>query len=296
VFEDLAVFVKQVRGLQGTASQQADDARRLTADEVIAWRDAKLTKLSPKTVKDVYVASLKSVLGRAVEDRKLSENVAANVKVRMSAAPVLRERGFTESEATAILKVCKDYAPLHHDNPANRESTHVTAAKRWGPWLCALSGARVGEILQLRKSDVRQAENIHFLHITPEAGTVKARMYRDVPIHPQLIDLGFMDFVARSEDGPLFYAHSADPAKLPAQAVSTRVAKWLQGLNLVPDGVSPNHGWRHRFKTLSREAGLDPRVVDGIQGHTGRTASDGYGDVTLRTKTAAIEKLPFYKL
>lgn len=292
VFEDLVMFVKQSRGLKGTAGQQADDARRLTVEEVIAWRDAKLSSLSPKTVKDVYIASVKSVLARAVEDRKLTENVAANVKVRASAPPVLREQGFTDEEAAAILKTCLRYAPTNHSNPANRESTHVTVAKRWGPWLCAFSGARVGEVLQLRKSDIRRIDGIHFLHITPEAGTVKARMYRDVPIHEQLVELGFLDFVENSEDGPLFYAHTADPSKLPAEAVYGRVAKWLRGLGLVPEGVSPNHGWRHRFKTLAREAGLDPRVVDGIQGHSGRTTSDGYGDVTLKAKKAAIDKLP----
>lgn len=296
VFEDLISFVKQHRGLKGGASQQADDARRLTAEEIIAWRDAKLAVLSPKTVKDVYIASLKSVLARSVEDRKLVENAAANVKVRASAAPVTREKGFTDTEAASILMTCLNYVPADHANPANRESPHVTASKRWGPWLCALTGARVGEVLQLRKSDVREVDGIRFVRLTPEAGTVKARSYRDVPIHAQLTELGFLDFVARSEDGPLFYAHGADASKLPAQAVYNRIAKWLRALGLIPDGVSPNHGWRHRFKTLAREAGLDPRVVDAIQGHTGRTASDGYGDVTLRAKKAAIDKLDTYKL
>lgn len=296
VFEDLIGFVKQHRGLKGAANQRADDARQLTPEEIIAWRDAKLAVLSPKTVKDVYIASLKSVLGRSVEDRKLPENVAANVKVRASAAPVTREKGFTDGEAASILRTCLNYVPADHSNPANRESPHVTASKRWGPWLCALTGARVGEVLQLRKSDIRVVDGICFLRLTPEAGTVKARSYRDVPIHAQLVELGFLDFVARSEDGPLFYAPGADPSKLPAQAVYNRVAKWLRALGLIPDRVSPNHGWRHRFKTLAREAGLDPRVVDAIQGHTGRTASDGYGDVTLRAKKGAIDKLESYKV
>lgn len=294
VFEDLLQFVKVSRGLKGSTSQQADDARRLTAEEVIAWRDAKLETLSPKTVKDVWLASLKSVLSDAVADRLLPTNVAKGVRVRMYAAPVLREKGFTDAEALAILKRCLEYRPATHDNPANRESEHMTVAKRWGPWLCAFSGARVTEILQLRKSDVRTADDIRYLHITPEAGSVKSKKYRDVPLHQQLIDIGFLKFVELSPDGPLFHSPEADPKKLPAQAVSGRVGKWLQAEKLIPEGLQPNHGWRHRFKTLSREAGLDPHVVDSIQGHTGRTASDGYGDVTLRAKKAAIDKLPGY--
>lgn len=239
---------------------------------------------------------MKSVLTRAVEDRRLSENVVANVKVRASATPVLREKGFTDTEAAEILRTCLHYEPSNQANPAKRESPHISASKRWGPWLCAFTGARVGEVLQLRKSDIREVDGISFFRLTPEAGTVKARSFRDVPIHTQLIELGFLDFVARSEDGPLFYSHTADPSKLPAQAVYNRVAKWLQSLGLIPDGVSPNHGWRHRFKTVAMDLGLNPRVVDGIQGHAGRTASDGYGDVTLKAKKVAIDRLKRYDI
>src|SRR5690606_21946511 len=132
----------------------------------------------------------------------------------------------------------------------------VSAAKRWGPWLCAFTGARVTEILQLRKSDVRTVDDIRYVHITPEAGSVKNRKFRDVPLHQQLVDIGFLEFVDQSPDGPLFHSVEADPKKLPAQAVSARLGKWLQSERLIPAGVQPNHGWRHRFKTLSREAGL----------------------------------------
>lgn len=294
VFEDLLQFLCDRRGLRAAAKKQADDAHRLTAEEVIAWRDAKLQSLSPKTVKDVWLASLKAVLSDAVADRLLQANVAKGVRVRMYAAPVLREKGFTDQEALAILKRCREYEPPFRPNPANRESFHVTSAKRWGPWLCAFTGARVSEILQLRKEDVRSSNGIDYVHITPDAGTVKGKRYRDVPIHRQLIDIGFLDFVKASPGGPLFHSPSADLKKLPAQAVSGRVAKWLQSEKLIPDGVQPNHGWRHRFKTLSREAGLDPHVVDSIQGHSGRTASDGYGDVTLITKKTAVERLACY--
>ena len=290
------MFLKQARNLKGAAMQQADDARKLTADEVIAWRDAKLEKLKPKTVKDVYVASLKSVLARAVEDRKLFENVVVNVNVRTSSAPITREKGCNDAEAKAILRVCKDYQPTIRDNPANRESTHITAAKRWGPWLCAFTGARAGEILQLRKSDIREVDGMSVLRITSDAGTVKARQFRDVPIHRQLVDLGFLKFVQQSQDGPLFFSHDADPSTLPARAVYERVAKWLHSLELIPDGVSPNHGWRHRFKTLALDEGLNLSVVDAIQGHSGHSASDGYGNVTLRAKKAAIDQLRDYIL
>jgi hypothetical protein len=60
--------------------------------------------------------------------------------------------------------------------------------------------------------------------------------------------------------------------------------------------VQPNHGWRHRLKTQGRDLGIDARVLDAIQGHAPRTAGEDYGDVSLKAKAAAIERLPRYSL
>jgi integrase len=70
----------------------------------------------------------------------------------------------------------------------------------------------------------------------------------------------------------------------------------LREAGLVPDGVQPSHGWRHRFKTVARELGLSDRTIDAIQGHAGRTAGDNYGDVTLTAKARAIDAFPDYDL
>lgn len=47
-------------------------------------------------------------------------------------------------------------------------------AKRWLPWVCAYTGARVGEIAQLRKQDVAHEHGRWVLVITPEARPLKA--------------------------------------------------------------------------------------------------------------------------
>ena len=85
----------------------------------------------------------------------------------------LRSKGFTDKEAIAILTVAsaiimpKRWAPTE-------------AAKRWVPGLCCYSGARVGEMAQLRKQDVRQEDGRWTITITPEAGTVKTNEAHDV--------------------------------------------------------------------------------------------------------------------
>lgn len=275
-----------------------DDARRLTKQNLLDWRDACLKrKLSPKTVADVYLAAVRTVLSWAVANDRLKVNVADQVRQEVPKRKLDREQGFTLEEATAVLKASRAYEPVERENPANREAPQTTAAKRWAPILCAFTGARIAEITQLRKQDIRLEGDIAVLRITPDAGTVKAGGYRDVPLHPQILELGFLDFVKASADAPLFYpARQGKDAVAGARTVAGRVSQWLQKLDVVPDGVSPNHGWRHRFKTVGREEGVSDRVIDAIQGHAGRTSGDTYGDVTLKTKHQAILQYPSYKI
>ncbi|MGQ3344372.1 hypothetical protein [Bosea sp. (in: a-proteobacteria)] len=274
-----------------------DDAQRLTKQNLLTWRDELLKTLSPKTVADVYLAAVRTVLSWAVANDRLEVNVADQVRQEVPRRNLDREQGFTLAEATAVLKASRAYEPAERENPVNREAPQTTAAKRWAPVLCAFTGARIAEITQLRKQDIRKEGEISVMRITPAAGTVKAGGYRDVPLHPQVLELGFLDFVNASPEGPLFYPDRQDKdAIVGARTVAGRVSQWLQKLEVVPTGVSPNHGWRHRFKTVGREEGISDRVIDAIQGHAGRTAGDNYGDVTLKTKQEAIQRYPRYDL
>jgi integrase len=273
-----------------------DDAARITRRDVLRWKDKLLETLSAKTVRNAYLASARAVLQFGVDNDRLKENAASGIKLRMTPKPVTREKGFTDAEAAALLKAAREYVPARTDNPQTHESAYVTAAKRWIPWLCAFTGARVAEMGQLRKEDVRIDDPIPHLRITSDAGAVKTGQYRDIPLHPQLLDLGFDNFVRAAPDGPLFYDRKSKrtSAELPARHLSKRLSMWIRGLNILPPDIDPNHAWRHRFKTQARELGIDARVADAIQGHAARTAGENYGDVTLKAKWAAVEKLTTY--
>ena len=276
-----------------------DDARLITKQDVIDWKDDLLERLAPKTVHDTNIASLRAVLTWAIDNKRIpdmKENPAVGVKVKVTKKVLNRDKGFTTDEAALVLKAARNYEPAPSSNPATRETQYIVAAKRWTPWLCAFSGARISEMTQIRSQDVRLERGIHYLRITPEAGSVKTGVYRDVPLHPQLIELGFLEFVASAPAGALFYDDRTerDSKRHPAKYTAQRMATWVRSLKLAPVEVDPNHGWRHRFKTIMRDVAADHAVVDAIQGHAARTAGENYGNVSLEAKAAAIQKLPRY--
>jgi integrase len=274
-----------------------DDALRLTKRDVIAWRNKLLESLAPTTVARVHLSALRTVLNWSVGEDRIVENVTVNVKQDIPTKALTREKGFTDSEAEQLLRASWRYAPNVIGRQKIRELPQTTAAKRWVPLICAFTGARVGEITQLRRQDFRQEGGIHVMRIDPNAGTVKAGGFRDVPLHSQLVDLGLLAFVDAACDGPLFYrSANIDGSLKAARVVSGRISKWARETGLVPDSVAPNHGWRHRFKTVGRERGVSDVVLDAICGHAGRSAGDKYGDVTIAAKAREIEKFPRYDL
>ena len=285
VFEDLISFTRTA------------DANKLTKKMLVDWKDAKIKTLAPRTVRDVYLTAVNAVLNWAVSNDLLRANPARDIKLKVAAKPQTRPKGFTREEAVEILQTALRYHPPASETPQTREHAGTSAAKRWAPLLCAHTGSRISEITQLRKEDVRQQGGINYIRITPDAGRVKNRHYRDVPLHREVIEEGFLDFVEKAPPGPLFYPAKSGPRKAdPAQTVSGRVSNWLKKQQVVPEGVSPNHGWRHAFKTTGLELGIDGRVLDAIQGHAARTAGEKYGDVTLLAKQIAIEKMPHFRI
>lgn len=212
-------------------------------------------------------------------------NPAIGVTLKRGKSIKLRSKGFTDEEARAILSAASNVR-------RGSERPWTLAAKRWVPWLCAYTGARVGELAQLRKQYIAYDGEHWIIRVTPVAGTVKTNEARKIVLHPHIIEQGFADFIASAPHGHLFLRPSKDGDVLgPLQGVKNRLAEFARAIVRDPN-VAPNHGWRHRFKTVGMEAGIAPRILDAIQGQAARSVADTYGDVTVSTMATAIEKLP----
>ena len=276
-----------------------DEARKVTPENIADWCDHLRHEkgLAARTVSQKYLTVVKVVFGVAVEKRKLKENPAKENRVRFTKPQRVRQKGFTDEEAKAILK-----AALVDPADLGRRTTENKRAIRWGPWICAFSGARITEVMQMRTDDLVEDHGILCLRITPEAGSVKTGAYRLVPIHPQLLDMGLARMIRSLPPGPVFYSSApvrgkpADPVER-AQSAGAKVGQWVREVVGITDpNVQPNHAWRHRFKTIAREVGIAPEYSDAITGHEdGRAASD-YGETTVKALWREVQKLPNYEV
>lgn len=274
-----------------------DDAARVTSRDVVGFKDYRLNTInartgkptSPKTVNDGDLAALKTVLGWGKVNHRLADNAAEGITIKLKKRRRLRPKGFTDDEARALLKAADSY------QARPKEKTKTFLAKRWVPWLCAYTGARAGELVQLRKRDVREVDGHPVIFITPEAGTVKDDELRGVVLHSHLIEKGFLDFVASCKDGYLFI-DPKDPKRVVNTAKGRRndVGEFARQTVKDPD-VDPNHGWRHRFTTLWLRVGLSDRVLHYIQGHEdneGGPVHRDYGDVEAEAQAVNLAKFP----
>jgi integrase len=255
------------------------DARRLSAKDLVTWK-AKMIEagLHPKTIRDAKLAPVRAILQWAVDNHLLPINPATRVTIDVKNRAGESKRGFDDAEAASIL------------GAARREADPV---KRWVPLLGAYSGARVSEICQLRVADITQLSGIWCMKIAPEAGSLKtAGSERVVPLHPAVIEAGFLQFVVKSAAGPLFSTLRPDVFGKRGGNGTKIIGRWVRGLGLTDARISPSHSWRHRVKTLGRRHGLMLDIVNAITGHHSKTVADSYGEFPIEALYRELSKIP----
>jgi len=266
-----------------------ENAGAITKQDIQKWKDHLLHEkgLAGKTVREGYLAAAKVVFNWGKENDLIGTNPASDVKVRAPKVQKLRDKGLTTEEAQMIL-----HASLQYQNPPHRTSA---AVRRWAPWLCAYTGARINEITQLRSKDLRLIDGVYCINITPEAGSVKTGEARDVPLHDHLIQQGILDWIAGTQ-GQLFYdptkGRGGTDAHPQSKKAGERLARWVRELGVDDPNVSPNHGWRHRFKTEARLAGINTEASDQMTGHSAVTEGGKYGKWKASALKAQLDKLP----
>jgi site-specific recombinase XerD len=265
------------------------DLARMTTDDGYSWMDH-LTEqgFAKKSIRDVWIASLSATAGFMVERRRLAQNPFRGIKVRdVKEGKADDEKGFTGEQAKIILT-----ATLAGRSHLISRETY--AARRWVPWLCDYSGARVSEITALWPTDVVKLDGIRCIVIKPELE--KTEKHRKAPIHKHVLEQGFLGYVdeRRRKNSPLFYdpsrARGGKSGNPQWKRVGERLAEWIHTLGI--DGPQPDHAWRHLFKSMARHVGMDREVEGFITGHSSGKTSADYGPRWTKTLAKEVAKYP----
>lgn len=263
-----------------------DDPSRVSKADVINFKDKLVAEgRSPKGINDGPLAAIRSLYSYGVQNGFLNDNPALGVSVRQRRTAGSRMLPYTDDEVARILALADQE---HH------------SARRWLPWLIALSGARVGELAQLWGRRVIEVNGIPVMKIAPaeDGGSLKNEgSERDVPIHPAIIERGFLEFVKEHGEGPLFYGRIRKK-RLPgsrhaSKGVSNHLAEWIRRNGFTDKRKAPNRAFRHWFKSTCLRVGIDSFIADVIQGHKGNGGvADTYRHAPLDVLADAIRRIP----
>jgi len=278
------------------ADARFPDASMITPEVAKEWMVGLIDEnRTAQTVATVWKTSLKTVFAWAIGEKLVERNPFKEVKISVPRRIVEREtKAFTSEEAEIILQAALAYKITN---------TVEERARRWVPWLCAYTGARAGEIAQLRGSDIIQRGTDYFAKLSPSAGKMKTGTARTVPLHEHLIEQGFMNFVEAMGSGPLFYAPppsrragKPEPVQNPADRIRARLGDWVRSLGITDPELSPNHAWRHTFKARAERYGMSERYSDAITGHAPPSAGRAYGKPTPEDLAHAMRSFPRFSL
>ncbi|WP_406853480.1 DUF6538 domain-containing protein [Brevundimonas sp. BH3] len=299
--------------------------------EVLRWQPRNASKLFPKLSPieiaelakregrtdlinaaniNTYLNKLGGVFNWAVAEELLDRNPAKGLRVPDPTARRDKRRPFSTNQLQAIFAAplytgCRDdghgYATVGTARPRN--------ARFWIPLLSLFAGLRLNEACQLDVADVRNIDGVYCLVISERSDDEQSdkrlktsASERTVPLHAQLMELGFIEFVSsrkRAGEVKLF----GEVAMGATGYRSTTFSAWFRRFVVRAGAASEKtcfHSFRHCFRDALREAMIDRDVAMTLGGWSisnGASVSDVYGNgYRLKTLKEEIDKIKFIEI
>jgi integrase len=264
---------------------------RAHGDGFRAWLQHADRETTSKTARD-RLTWVKSLLNFACRDsRVIDRNPWEGINI--TSRTTNKRRPWSGTELTTLFA-----QPLHttytlpHDNKAGG------AAAYWIPLLGLFTGARVGELAQLRVEDVESVGGIAVLSITDEGENQSIKTaagIRKVPIHSELLTLGFLEYVAsvRLRREARLWPDLPARKEKPGGYFSHWFGIYRRSLSL---GKYPDfHCFRHTVRSQLAELELPESIIDSLLGHEvkGSTGAKVYTHRSMNTLKNAIEQLSY---
>ena len=218
-----------------------------------------------------------------VKQGLISANPFRDMKLEVKRSRTHRQP-FTPTELKKILK-----PELYLDNTINyRHAIYKTGGVKYGLpyyWVFILgifSGLRTNEIAQMRLEDIKKESNIWFLHVEESEQTrVKTlNAIRKVPVHPQLIELGFIDYVTdlkKRKKDRVFWELTKTRDGYAKHLSRHFNEKYLPALSVWKKNVKVLYCTRHTFINKLYSEKVDENVIKILVGHEKEFTMKHYG-------------------
>ena len=138
---------------------------------------------------DNQLKRLKAVFSYPLANDKIKSDPFDKVRFDIAVESEQRE-DFTTSELRSALAA------------ARREQNPML---KWFQFLGVFTGCRDSELTRAHKDSVRQIEGVWCFCVLKKYGLKTANCERPIPLHPVVIEAGFLDYVASLADGSVLF-------------------------------------------------------------------------------------------
>lgn len=262
--------------LQFPAMSRGRVFQGLTTSQILARikelpDSADIKRLSPRTVNDKVLAAVGAVLAWAKSNAYIEFNPTSGIKVKSRKVHADQRLPYSVDDLNVIFRF-----PIFtvHERPQGGGGE----AAKWLPLLALFTGARLEELGQLTSDDIQEERGVTFFDLTStEEGKSRKTesSKRRVPVHPELVRLGFLKYAEAVGEGHLFLDLAFYRGKR-----TVLWSKWWGKYardNGITDRRKVFHSFRHCAKLAMREGGVEEQVSDAITGHAPRTEGRKYG-------------------
>ena len=291
--EEVERFFKLLRRVPINATQRYPG---MTLEKAVAAADKRgdTKRLGGKTLSNCF-DNVCAIFNFAVGKRLMTENPAKDRYFRESFQSDSTEKKkvlFTIAELNRLFR-----APLYtgcedDERGCIKAGPHKPRRGRfWLPFIALFHGLRCNEAAQLYSEDVCCSGGIPFFDIREkradgskcEKRIKTAQSEREVPIHPTLLQMGFLEFARERQND---YSHPRLFPELPCGAsgyFSDPFSKWFARFvsNTLGAGCEATfHSFRHMFRDALRVASVPIDDVERLGGWDSghRSAERGYGN------------------
>jgi integrase len=261
------------------------------------------------TFKGRHATSIRVVFSYIKKHKVIDYNPMADFKLekpRRNFTAIRRKpkRSFKGEELEKIFSVPLFHSCRNSVNWMTLGEYKIRDFKFWGILIALFSGARSGEIGQLLIMDIVNYNDMPHFHILEQyvdediveynlnvseeeldeinKNAKNSQSVRLVPVHGELIKLGFLDYVekrkseCKSHTEQLFPDWYADKYGRHSSLMSEKFSYLLDKLGINTKSIS-FHSFRHTFKDAMRRAELSDSVQRMFMGHSIKDVHEGYG-------------------